>query len=195
MRSSANSTRMLFTVLMALAVDSVAAAATSTSSFSVQCSTLSVLLPTKVAQPGSGAYTSSLESYFWQQEQDMQPDCIVTPTSNTDVQVAVGALTGVYALDAWAANPVAVRSGGHGVVVGASNDNYGVAIDLSSLNTITLSADKKVVSLGAGVRWQDVYAALDPYNLTVSGARVAGLGVGGFLTGGAYESCLSRSSC
>ena len=35
-------------------------------------------------------------------------------------------------------------------------------------------------------KWGDVYTKLDPMTLVVPGARIAGAGVGGFLTGGKF---------
>jgi hypothetical protein len=52
------------------------------------------------------------------------------------------------------------------------------------MNDITINSDRSSVSVGGGAIWKNIYAALQPMNLTVLGSRVAGLGVGGFLTGG-----------
>lgn len=81
----------------------------------------------------------------------------------------------------------AIRSGGHSTVAGAANINAGVTIDLRSLNAIHVVPNQTVTSVGAGTIWNDVYEKLIPMNLTVLGARVAGLGVGGFTTGGMHE--------
>lgn len=78
----------------------------------------------------------------------------------------------------------AIRSGGHTPFAGAANIDNGVTVDLSRLNSVTLSSDGGVAHVGAGTRWIQVYQKLDPLNLTVVGGRVAGIGVGGFLTGG-----------
>lgn len=67
---------------------------------------------------------------------------------------------------------------------GAANIQGGITVDMRSMNSIELSDDNKVVSLGTGGLWIDAYAALDPYNLTVMGGRVNGIGIGGLATGG-----------
>lgn len=67
---------------------------------------------------------------------------------------------------------------------GASNTFGGITIDLSNLNTLQISEDRKTASLGPGNRWEAVFDFLDPYNVTVVGGRNAGVGVGGFLLGG-----------
>ena len=83
--------------------------------------------------------------------------------------------------------PFAVRSGGHGLVVGASNIETGVTVDLGRLNQVTLSADKTYASIGPGARWADVYAALDAQGYAVPGGRVGTVGVGGLTTGGKHS--------
>lgn len=47
-----------------------------------------------------------------------------------------------------------------------------------------LAEKDRSVTLGPGARWNDVYTALEPHNLTVSGGRAAYLGVGGYVLGG-----------
>ncbi|KAG9080807.1 hypothetical protein FRC06_006138 [Ceratobasidium sp. 370] len=43
------------------------------------------------------------------------------------------------------------------------------------------------VDVGPGLIWDDVYAALEPHNVTVVGGRATGIGVGGFILGGGYS--------
>jgi hypothetical protein len=69
----------------------------------------------------------------------------------------------------------------------AANVNGGVTIDLSNLKQITVSQDKKLVSLGPGNRWGEVYTKLEPLNLAVLGGRWGNVGVGGLLTGGNFS--------
>jgi hypothetical protein len=59
----------------------------------------------------------------------------------------------------------------------------GVTIDLSDLKQITVHQKENVVSLGSGLRWQNVYDALAPYQLAVSGARWGHVGTGLLLGG------------
>ena len=59
-----------------------------------------------------------------------------------------------------------------------------MTIDLRSIDAIDTNSGRNVTSVGARSIWKDVYAKLVPLNLTLTGARVAGLGVGGFTTGG-----------
>jgi hypothetical protein len=152
-----------------------------------QCAALSTLLPGKVSYPSNSSYTNSILSYFFLQEH-LAPSCIVTPTSTSDVQIAVAALATIHAVSSTAVN-LAIRSGGHSPVTGAANNNGGVTMDLRSLDSIVLNEAKTIVTVGAGTLWNATYAELDPLNLAVSGGRVAGIGTGGFLTGGTLSSC------
>lgn len=42
----------------------------------------------------------------------------------------------------------------------------------------------KTAEIGAGLIWDDVYAALEPFRVNVLGSRVTGIGVAGFILGG-----------
>jgi FAD/FMN-containing dehydrogenase len=79
----------------------------------------------------------------------------------------------------------AVCSCGHSANPGfASIGESGVLLDLGALNEISLSKEKNIVSLGPGAKWDEVYEELEKEGLTVVGGRVAGVGVGGLITGG-----------
>ncbi len=69
---------------------------------------------------------------------------------------------------------------------GAANIQNGVTIDLSAMNTVTVSEDQQITSVGAGARWQDLYPKLDALNLAVSGGRVNDVGVAGLTLGGIH---------
>lgn len=145
----------------------------------LQCAVLSKLLGSKVSFPGSSAYTDSLASYYAQQEEEIRPGCVVTPTTSQDVSTAVTRLS------AESTCLFAVRSGGHTMNAGSANIQAGVTIDLSSLNSVTVSGTgDNVVSIGAGAAWSDVYTTLEPLGLAVAGGRTAGVGVGGLSLGG-----------
>lgn len=70
---------------------------------------------------------------------------------------------------------------------GASSAPGGITLDLRNLNSLQISEDRKLTSVGPGNRWIDVYDYLDPFNLTVVGGRDAQVGVGGFLLGGKHH--------
>jgi FAD/FMN-containing dehydrogenase len=154
----------------------------SLSTSSINCVALSLLLPGKVSFPTSPNYLASIQSYFWLQGEELKPACIATPTCTSDVALLVGELTISHSVKS---GPLfALRSGGHSPIAMASNGNGLITIDLSSLDAVNVAADKTVASVGAGAQWQNVYSKLDPLGRAVQGGRVAGIGVGGFLSGG-----------
>lgn len=54
---------------------------------------------------------------------------------------------------------------------------------------ITYSEAEQTVTIGAGLIWDDVYAALAPHGVNVVGGRVTGVGVAGFILGGGTNLC------
>jgi FAD/FMN-containing dehydrogenase len=128
---------------------------------------------------------------FWDAKQDVTPACRVEPGSAKEVQFILNTVKDAQC-------HFAIKSGGHSRFKGASNAEGGVTIDLVRLNEIKLSIDKKSVVIGAGLRWAEVYRALEVEGLTVLGGRVATVGVGGILLGGKFrtsdmESCLTSN--
>jgi hypothetical protein len=151
---------------------------TALAALSNPCNEIASLLPGKVVYPNSTAYENSVSSYFFLEER-LNPICILQPTSSLDVSTIVKELASFEP-------PVqfAIRSGGHSPVSGAANIANGITIDLSLMNSINLSSDKRIVSVGGGAEWSHIYSKLVNYNLSVVGGRDTGVGVGGFLTGG-----------
>ncbi|KAH6665549.1 hypothetical protein B0J14DRAFT_680709 [Halenospora varia] len=178
------SATVLFSSLIAIsAADFFSPAACSEASrYSIQCSALSDLIPAKVFYPSSTTYIASISSYFTQQSR-LAPACIVTPSSTLEVALIAKTLKSIHDFDP-DRSLFSIRSGGHFLVAGGANNNGGVTIDLRSIKSIDISKDTKIVSVGSGSLWKNIYAKLDPMNMTVSGGRVSGIGVGGYLTGG-----------
>ena len=55
---------------------------------------------------------------------------------------------------------------------------------MSRFNDVVYNADSNTADVGAGLVWDDVYAALEPYGVNVVGGRVSGVGMAGFTLGG-----------
>jgi FAD/FMN-containing dehydrogenase len=142
-----------------------------------KCGFLDIVLYGKVSFPGETQYLYQESRYWSQQQETTNPTCRVAPTYTPDVSITLYVLKSVGC-------QFAVKSGGHGAFVGASNINGGVTIDLLNMNTITVSADQTQASYGAGNRWIDVYNKLGSMGLGVVGGRVADIGVGGLTLGG-----------
>ncbi|KAI1401829.1 hypothetical protein F4819DRAFT_496425 [Hypoxylon fuscum] len=134
----------------------------------------------KVALLGSPAYNASVASYFSEQQEALQPACIVSPQTAEDVSATIRTLTSYPNGQC----NFAIRSGGHASWAGASNIADGVVIDIRALNSVDVHSDTSTVSVGAGASWDDVYAKLDPIGLSVNGGRAAGVGVSGLTLGG-----------
>ncbi|RHZ58923.1 FAD-binding oxidoreductase [Aspergillus thermomutatus] len=153
------------------------------SAIGICCLALSTVLGDKVSFPSTNRYRSCIDSYFSQQNSNLQPVCIVSPTTVEEVSTAITSLTSTSAaLDGNC--QFAIRSGGHTSFGGASNIANGITIDLRALNSIEVSADRSTVSVGVGASWGNVYAFLDPLGLSVAGGRAAQVGVGGLTIGG-----------
>ncbi|ESZ89776.1 hypothetical protein SBOR_9836 [Sclerotinia borealis F-4128] len=156
-----------------------------TTNLNICCKALQLALGSKVSYPGSSAYNTFSNNFYSQQESQKSPGCIVSPTSTIDVSISVGILSILGKITNW--NPscqFAIKSGGHAPGAGQANINQGVTINLRPLRTITVSADKSVVSVGPAATWGEVYLMLDSLQLTVPGGRVDSVGVGGLTVGG-----------
>ncbi|KAJ5635607.1 FAD-binding domain-containing protein [Penicillium longicatenatum] len=144
------------------------------------CETLRRELPGAVYFPGSTGYTDTLASYFSREEQELEPSCVIKPTNSSEISTAIQTIHSF--LDSGV--QFAVRGGGHTPYAGAANIDKGITLDLSLMNEVKLSADRKTVELGPGGKWRKVWKALDPYNVTVTGGRDSDVGIGGYLLGG-----------
>ncbi|KIJ66517.1 hypothetical protein HYDPIDRAFT_174587 [Hydnomerulius pinastri MD-312] len=80
----------------------------------------------------------------------------------------------------------AVKGGGHTLNPGFSS-TLGVQIAMSRFSNVTYDPSTQTAKIGAGMIWDDVYAALEPYGMNVAGARVSGVGVAGLTLGGGYS--------
>ena len=67
-----------------------------------------------------------------------------------------------------------VKSGGHETNPGFSSTT-GVHISLREFSEINYDSSKNVVTVGAGLVWDDVYGVLDPLGVGVVGSRITGV--------------------
>ncbi|CAG7947196.1 unnamed protein product [Penicillium nalgiovense] len=166
---------MHWSTLYLLAVTGLAAA----SAIHDPCKVLESKIPGRVSYPGTTTYNASLSSYYSGQERDLSPGCIFRPTNTSQVSQFVKLVTS----DDYKTN-FAVRGGGHTLWTGAANIDSGITVDMRLINQVELSEDHKIARIGGGAVWDHAYEQLVPYNLTVMGGRIPGIGVGGFATGG-----------
>lgn len=102
---------------------------------------------------------------------------MVLPESTADVQATVKIITKNQC-------PFGIKAGGHSAWKGSNGIANGVTVDFGYMNTTSYNPDTGIVSIQSGARWGSVYEFIDPYNVTVVGARTSVVGVGGFTTGG-----------
>ncbi|PBP20970.1 hypothetical protein BUE80_DR008223 [Diplocarpon rosae] len=145
------------------------------------CHLLQTWLGSMVSTPNSTVYQQSTSSYWSVEAQSVDPGCVVSPTTTSDVSQAVGSINSLRELGIEC--KFAVRSGGHTPWAGAATISNGVQVDMSAINQVTVDYDRMTTSIGPGARWRDVSSKLDALNLTVTGGRASSVGVGGLVTG------------
>ncbi|MCJ1395726.1 hypothetical protein MMC18_008612 [Xylographa bjoerkii] len=147
------------------------------------CSQLFAVLGSKVSFPNEVVYNRSLASFWSQQEQELNPGCIVKPDTTSDVSIAIRSLTGQEGEFSQACQ-FAIKGGGHTMWAGAANIAGGVTIDLAAMNNVSVNAARTITSVAAGGVWLDVYSYLDALGLAVAGGRDSNVGVAGLALGG-----------
>ncbi|KAI9659177.1 MAG: hypothetical protein M1831_003759 [Alyxoria varia] len=149
------------------------------------CDELAQAFPHMVFFSPQEPFVNSIASYNSMQETEVIPQCVVKPADSKEVSKLVKILNQQFSVRN-ASTPLhfAIRSGGHAAAAGAANIEGGITIDLSLINAMHVSADRKSTKIGTGARWKDVYGKLDPMNLGVAGGRNARVGVGGLVLGG-----------
>ncbi|KQZ11354.1 hypothetical protein ASD23_04630 [Agromyces sp. Root1464] len=131
-------------------------------------SDLSERVPGRAHGPGASEYDAGRTVFAGVGE----PDAVVRPHTVEEVAAAVG-------LAAAAGMPIAVRSGGHGLLP----VDGGLVVDLAEFTAIEVDATG-LVTVGGGAHWGDVAAVLGPHGLGVSSGDTRDVGVGGLALGG-----------
>jgi len=85
-----------------------------------------------------------------------------------------------------------VKGGGHATNPGFSSTS-GIEIVMTRFNETKVDSTCGTVEVGAGLTWDQVYAALEPTGVNVVGGRIPGVGVAGLTLGGG-ESISSTES-
>jgi FAD/FMN-containing dehydrogenase len=125
----------------------------------------------EVILPGDARYPSVQHVYV----ATGSPAAVIRPRSAAEVPEAL-------ALARAKDQPIAIRSGGHGIS-SISTNTGGVVIDLGALNTVERLHDQ-YVRIGPGARWSGVARALYPMGLAISSGDSGDVGVGGLATTG-----------
>ncbi|KAI9155659.1 FAD-dependent monooxygenase CTB5 [Paramyrothecium foliicola] len=179
-----------FSILVALAAYCSVALAAAALLPSSACDLLSGKFGNrKFALRGTAYYEELNESYLSELNSDLQPLAIFLPSNSADVSLFVQliqpfALVGVV--------DFAIRGAGQQPSPGCNNINKGITIDLRNLASIDVDVAKNSVTVGAGVRWGDVYKKLLPLGLGVTGGRSILNGIGGLALSGGLSFFSSR---
>jgi hypothetical protein len=158
------------------------------------CNSLYRSYPNSTFFPGSARYTyeNTCKAIFkcgsphslsyvlvsWSATAWLGPACVFCPFEPAMVSHAVQLFSAHQV-------PFAIRGGGAMPVDNAANIGpEGILISSSNFTMLNLSDDRQTLSVGAGIRWPDVYTYLEPHNVIVNGIRIGDVGVVGFILGG-----------
>ncbi|KAH7886192.1 hypothetical protein F5I97DRAFT_1229441 [Phlebopus sp. FC_14] len=134
--------------------------------------------------PASGVFFNGTEPYpkdisHFSASSSQESACSFEPGMAEDVGTALQILGKTR-------TAFAVKGGGHTL-----NPNFsstpGVQIAMYRFTNVTYDSVAQTATIGAGMIWDDVYSALEPYGVNVVGARVSGVGVAGLTLGGGYS--------
>jgi FAD/FMN-containing dehydrogenase len=110
-------------------------------------------LPAKLFYPGSSPYNASQNSFFLAQQSQLTLACIVRPTTSHDVAIFMKTLR-VEKLPL----RLAIRGGGHSTVVGSSNIEGGIMLNMRGMNNVSLLENGQIVSVRDGAVWGGIYS-------------------------------------
>jgi FAD/FMN-containing dehydrogenase len=128
---------------------------------------LTILFGTdKVLAEGENGYGNFTGGYWSAQQGSLQPSCVFKPTKTVEVSTLVLAAR-LYQC------PFAVKGGGHAAWAGASSIEDGITVLLEEFKQAVVASDKQTVDIGPGLRWIDVYQAVEKDGLSVAGGRVS----------------------
>ena len=132
-----------------------------------QCASLNILFAEdSVLSQGSAPYDSFTGAYWSAQQGAVSPSCVFKPTKVSEVSTFV-LLARLYQC------PFAVKGGGHAAFAGSSSIEDGITISMENFKQVDVATDKKTVDVGPGMRWVDVYTAVEQDGLSVAGGRVS----------------------
>ncbi|KAI0409184.1 hypothetical protein F4802DRAFT_615689 [Xylaria palmicola] len=108
---------------------------------------------------------------FWSATEQLSPSCVFLPDTPQKVADAVKLFVKNDC-------KFSVKGGGHSAIPAAANIHDGILMPMEKLKRIDISHDEKTVVVGAGNKMGDIYAALDPHNLTAMIGRYEKVGLG-----------------
>lgn len=124
-------------------------------------------------------YRTANTEYWNAESSSNRAACTFFPSNADEVSFAVGSLNDHPTVD------FALKCAGHNPNLGFSSVDSGVLIAFRpNSQYVSLSPDRDTVEVGAGAKWEDIYAVVQPINKAVVGGRLGDIGVTGFTIGG-----------
>ncbi|KNG44766.1 fad binding domain-containing protein [Stemphylium lycopersici] len=150
------------------------------------CTALAILFGSEqVLNEEASAYDTFTGAYWSAQQGALRPSCVFKPKLTLDVSTLVLA-SRLYQC------PFAVKGGGHAAWAGASSIQDGITVSMENFRQAVVASDKQTVDIGPGLRWIDVYNAVEKDGLSVAGGRMAPVGVPGLILGGGISHFASK---
>ena len=135
----------------------------------------------RLSMPGDGGYAAA--TTIWAKPVGRKPRAVVHCRTIEDVQLAIRAARDCEV-------PLSVRGGGHDWAGRALCE--GIVIDLSGMNSVTVSADKATATMSGGARAVDLVAVTDPLHVAPVTGSVGAVGMAGLTLGGGYGPLIGR---
>ena len=142
------------------------ATATPSASTTQACQDIDTALPDRLSWPIDLAYINETQRYWSTALRDLQPACVVLPTSTSEVATIVQILNNYPDVD------FAIKSGGHDPNPGHGSIQDGVLIAMREIAGATYDSSTGLAYVKPGGDWDDVIGDLEPYGVTVVGGRL-----------------------
>ncbi|GIK04265.1 hypothetical protein Aspvir_008344 [Aspergillus viridinutans] len=134
----------------------------------------------EIEKPLSLDYDNDLTKYWSAACGDLNPTCIVAPSSALGMSAIVKQLHNVDDL-------FAVKSGGHMPNNGFASIQDGLLISTKNLDQVIYNPEDQTAIVGPGLSWEDAQKGLDGTGRALVGGRLGGVGVGGYMLGGKLQ--------
>ncbi|PWY78076.1 putative FAD dependent oxidoreductase [Aspergillus sclerotioniger CBS 115572] len=131
----------------------------------------------QVEEPLTLDYNVDLWRYWSTACGDLRPTCIAAPSNALEMSQVVKELHHFETL-------FAVKSGGHMPNNGFASIQDGLLIATKNLDQVLYNSDDQTATIGPGLSWGNAQKELHGIGRTLVGARMAGVGVGGYMLGG-----------
>ncbi|KAI0066966.1 FAD-binding domain-containing protein [Artomyces pyxidatus] len=143
------------------------------------CTLLQQAFPAAVFYPGSRQFAADILHASATGTQ--VSTCSIEPQSVSDLSTILQ-IVGNETIRA----PFAIKGGGHAFNNGFSS-TLGVQVSMVNFKAVEYDSTEDTAKIGAGLTWDEVYRALEPFRVKVVGGRIPGVGVAGYTLGGGYS--------